>query len=138
VTGAHEAVPTTVARQLPKRRASLQNFREWARVQLRKLESADLPDVQLGEALLSVHAITNDLADRYFLYDLTNKIAYFRNLELGAHDSLFIVCSRHPFYSKIEVSSYQGIVLFAPPECRAKSDQFKYVLQLHSSVQEKL
>lgn len=66
VTGAHQAVPTTAARQSLERLASKDNFRDWARIQLSKLDDVDLDDFQRGEALLSIHAITNDLGEKYF------------------------------------------------------------------------
>jgi hypothetical protein len=50
------------------------------------------------------------------------------NLSLG--DKLFIICNRHPFLNKTQISSYQGTLVFVQREFYAKADEYKYVLEL--------
>lgn len=104
--------------------------RGWTRSQLNKLNNLALNDMQVGKALLSIHAITGDLEDKYFLFDMHAHIVYFREIELGPNDKVFILCSQHPFIKKIEISSYQGPLLFTSRDLREKSLEFKYVLEL--------
>jgi Histidine kinase-, DNA gyrase B-, and HSP90-like ATPase len=137
VTGAHQAVPTTAARQSLERLASKDNFRRWAEVQLRKLDDVDLDDLQRGEALLSIHAITNDLAEKYFLFDLMGRILYFKQMEFSAGNKLFIICSRHPFANRVEISSYQGVLSLTSREHWTKSTEFNHIMQLYSGTHEK-
>jgi len=137
VTGVHEAVPTTAARQSPKRFESQQSFNKWAENQLDKLDDLKLTDHEKGEALLSIHAITNDLGQKYFLFDLTGRIVHFANLEISVNDKLFIICYSHPHVNRIEISSYQGTMAFTSPANHTKSYEYRYVMQLHSSIQEK-
>jgi hypothetical protein len=134
VTGAHQAMPTTAARQWPKRYVSSEKFREWAFSQLRGLDNLDLNVSQRVEALLSIHSITRDLYDKYFLLDLTGNIIYFRDMEICPNDKLFLVCFRHPFSNIIETANYQGIALFAPMYFLRKAEEFRYVLQLHGGT----
>jgi hypothetical protein len=130
VTGVHQAVPTTVSRQTIIRASSLDDFKDWAYSQLAKLNNVALDDLQLGTALLSIYEITKDLKDNWFLFDLNNNIIYFRLMDLSLGDKIFIICNRHPLLSKTQIAPYQGILIFTPREFYAKSDEYKYVLEL--------
>jgi hypothetical protein len=132
VTGVHQAIPTTVSRQTFTRAASSNNFREWAYSQLSKLEGTHLNDLQIGAALISVYEITRDLKNKWFLFDMSHNIVYFEQMDISIGDKIFVVCSRHPFLSKIQIASYQGVLVFTPRKFHAKSDEYKYVLELQS------
>ena len=123
-----------MSRQAFLRSTSLDILKGWAYSQLNKLDNSGLTNEQTAKALISIHAITGDLLNKYFLLDMYSHIVYFRDMELRANDKVFILCSQHPFIKKIEISSYQGALVLTPRHHREKSDAFKYVLELHVGI----
>ena len=133
VTGVHEAVPVTVARQSPKRSAS-RSPPFLGRNQLTQLEAISLNDRQRGGALLAIHALGVDLGNKYFLYDTNGRISYISNVVLQAGDKLFLCCRRNPFIDKVELAQNQNIFVFVPGDWKTKSDEFRYVFEFSSPI----
>ena len=100
VTGVHEAIPDTMSRQVVARLAPRETFAQWAHSQLDKLYTSSLSESQIAKALISIHAITGDLANKYFLLDMHWHIVYFRDMDLDPSDKVFIICSQHPLLKK--------------------------------------
>ncbi len=134
VTGAHQAVPTTLSRQSPKRLASPDNLRKWAENQIRLLETINLDSKQLGEALLAANAIGVDLGSKYFLYNTAGHIVYFSEMNFNATDKIFVCCNRNPVVNRIELSIPQNWFLFCPREWKETSNEFSYVLEFSSQI----
>ena len=112
--GVAEFTPITTNRHTVRQAEPQQAMLEWGHRQLKNQAFTALSPIKLSNALIKLWDFGVDISKDYFLWDVSGKMVFFRDLDFHDHPTIFLVAVGHPFNPFLSIGQLRSSSLLGP------------------------